>query len=336
MRQNDYVNKGIFDIFDKFVPVFRAIAAIALFFVLLKTELMEVYPISAGNAFIYGYFVYSAILLIFNKWRGELAFRFPLAIPLVDTLLMTACIAYTGGESSPILFGYAFVLVFMALTYGIKHTLTMAAVCTLSYIAAVILVNGGFTAVGGINVFLLIAFSLFTALLEDKLHKHKFTMAHRDSRTSLYNYEYFQESLEHLIKESARDKKSLSLAVMDVDDFKKFNDRHGHLEGDRILSVISSVIKPLVRAEDIPARYGGDELVIVFPNTGKFAALKICERIKENIVKALNEAFEEKVTISIGISAYPDNGQTPTELFDAADKALYKAKEAGKDNIVLG
>ena len=336
MRKNDYIRQGLFNIFDEFVPVFRAIAVAILFLVLLKTSLIKIYPFSVGNAFIYCYFIYAAMLLIFKEVRKKLAGRFPLLLPLIDLTLLTMGIAYSGGEASPYYIFYTFYIVFMALTYGLKYSLVLTAMCILFYVAAILIVNGNISSVTGLKIFYFLAFSLFAGILEGKIHRHTFSMAIRDSLTSLYNYEYFYGSLDHILKESARLSRSVSLAVIDVDDFKCFNDKHGHLEGDRILSVIASIIKPLVRNDDVAARYGGDELVIIFPNTGKFAALKICERIKDNIVRGLNDVSDDKVTISIGISAYPDNGQTPAALFDSADKALYKAKQAGKNNIVLG
>lgn len=335
MRKNDYITRGMFNIFDEFVPVFRAIAILTLFLVLLKTGLIEAYPLSVVNAFAYGYFAYAAILLIFKNTRKKLAGRFPLLLPVIDLALLTLGIAYSGGDASPYYIFYTFFIVFMALFYSLKYSLALTGICILFYVGAVLTVNGSISGVAGMRIFYLLAMAFFVGILEGKIRRHTFSMAIHDSLTSLYNYEYFYGSLDDILIESAKLSRSVSLAVIDVDDFKHFNDRHGHLEGDRILTEIASIIKPLIRAHDIAARYGGDELVIIFPNTGKFAALKTCERIKDGIVKGLHERFDENVTISIGISAYPDNGQSPAELFDSADKALYKAKQAGKNNIVL-
>ncbi len=336
MRNKDYFKQGLFNISDAFVPVFRAAAVVLFFLVLLGTGFIEVYPFSLGNASLYCYFVYAVLLLVFKKLRKTIAQAVPFLFPAIDLALLTIGIIYSGGESSPYYIFYTFYIAFMALTYGLKYSLVLTSICILLYVTAIYLTGGNITGIIALRVGYFIAFALFIGILEGKIFRHTFSIAIRDSLTSLYNYEYFYGSLDQILAESAKLSRSVSLAVIDVDDFKRFNDKHGHLEGDRILSVIASIIKPLVRSEDVAARYGGDELVIIFPNTGKFAALKICERIKDSIVKGLNDLFEEKVTISIGISAYPDNGQTPAELFDSADKALYKAKEAGKNNIVLG
>lgn len=325
----------MFNTFDDFIPIFRSIAVVIFFLVLLKTGFVKIYPFSVGYAFIYCYFLYAIILLVFRKVRKKLAHRFPLLFPVVDLTVLTMGIANTGGEASPYYILYTFCIVFMALTYGLKYSFVLTGICILLYITSILMVNGSISGVTFIRIFYFLAISIFTGMLEGKIHRHTFSMAIRDSLTSLYNYEYFYGSLEQILIESARLSRSVSLAVIDLDDFKRFNDKHGHLEGDRVLSIVASVIKPLVRADDVAARYGGDELVIIFPNTGKFAALKICERIKDNIVCGLNDVFNEKVTISIGISAYPENGLTPAELFDSSDKALYKAKQTGKNNIVL-
>ena len=335
MRKDDYIRKVLFKIFDDVIPVFRIIVVVILFLVLSGTGYIKAYPFSSANAFIYFYFAYATALLIFKNTRKKLAFRIPLLLPLLDLSLLTVGIVFSGGDSSPYYIFYTFFIAFMSITYGLEYSLKLTALCIIYYLAAIFIVNGSFTGTTFLKIFFFLAFSVFTGMLEEKIHKHAFSMATRDSLTSLYNYEYFYGSLDHILQESARLSRSVSLAVIDVDDFKLFNDKHGHLEGDRILSVISSQIKPLIRTDDVAARYGGDELVIIFPNTGNFAALKICERIKDHIVKGLNEAFDVKVTISIGISSYPDNGGTPAALFDSADKALYKAKQAGKNNIVL-
>jgi diguanylate cyclase (GGDEF)-like protein len=274
-------------------------------------------------------------LLIFKDAIKKVAITYPLFLPVVDISLLTLGIAFSGGETSPYYVFYSLFIVFVSMTYGLKHSLVFTIICISSYVVTILIVNGNISGDVFLKLFFFLALSILTGTLEVKIHKHTYYLAVHDSLTSLYNYQYFYDSLEHLLEESFKASRPVSLAVIDVDDFKRFNDKYGHLEGDRVLTVLASIIKPFVRANDIAARYGGDELVIIFPNTGHFTALKICQRLKEKIALDLSEVFKENVTISIGISTYPDDGSTSKELFESADKALYKAKRAGKDTIAL-
>lgn len=335
LKKNDYLKKVQFEISEDITHIFRTVAIVAMFLILLMLHIGGDSLFSKVKLVLYIYFVYSVVLLLFKNPRKKLAFRLPLLLPVIDVSLLTIGIILSGGETSPYFVFYAVFIAFVASAYGLKGSAVLGGISAVFYAAAIILANGSISGHGIIKFFFLALFSAFTGVLEEKIHRNAYSMAVHDSLTSLYNYQYFYGSLEHILQESAKVSRPVSLAVIDVDDFKLFNDKHGHLEGDRILSVIASIIKPYIRADDLAARYGGDELVVIFPNTGNFAALKICERIKDNIVSGLKEAFEDDITISVGIAAFPENGKTPFELFDSADKALYKAKKAGKNNIML-
>jgi diguanylate cyclase (GGDEF)-like protein len=146
--------------------------------------------------------------------------------------------------------------------------------------------------------------------------------------TEVYNRRYFDEKIEEEIKNKERYGGVFSLCLCDLDNFKSYNDRYGHLEGDNCLKEIAQIIKNNVRKTDFVFRYGGDEFAILMPNTTLDSAVKIIERVKNKI----KEKFKE-ITISAGIVSYPKDGKTRTELIDKADILLLQAKK--KKDIIL-
>jgi diguanylate cyclase (GGDEF)-like protein len=123
--------------------------------------------------------------------------------------------------------------------------------------------------------------------------------------------------------------------MIDVDNFKSFNDQYGHLVGDAILREVARVIKETIRSMDFIGRYGGEELCIVLAETDKDQALLAAERIRQAVEGRSIRVYDEvmKVTISIGLSTYPKDAQTDKSLIEKADKALYKAKLSGKNKV---
>jgi len=159
-----------------------------------------------------------------------------------------------------------------------------------------------------------------------------------DALTSLYNRRFFETKLEEIYLKSKTYKKKFSLCVCDVDYFKFYNDTNGHPMGDIVLKKVAEIIKNGVKGGDIVARYGGEEFVIVFPETDKEDAVKICEKLREKIEK-YKFPYEKKqpngnLTVSFGIATFPDDALTPEDLLKKADFALYKAKEMGKNRVV--
>jgi two-component system cell cycle response regulator len=161
----------------------------------------------------------------------------------------------------------------------------------------------------------------------------------RDSMTGLYNYEHFLEVLKHLIELAERSGKPLSCIMLDIDDFKNVNDTFLHQGGDTVLKELAQCVSNSIRRSDIPARRGGDEFCIAFPNTDKSHALKLARRVwkwcsgKE--ISIPDMAKHVKVTISIGIAAYPEHARNMDDLMNMADEALYLAKSTGKNKIVI-
>jgi diguanylate cyclase (GGDEF)-like protein len=159
-------------------------------------------------------------------------------------------------------------------------------------------------------------------------------MATRDFLTGLYLRGVFDFSLERMVLEHRRYEKTLSLLMLDVDDFKQVNDQYGHQAGDGVLRGIGKLILKSIRKADFPARYGGEEVAIIFPETPIDQAVVMAERLREDV----HRYFAERgpgVTVSIGVACIHDPDiTTALALVRQADKALYRAKGAGKDRVV--
>ena len=163
----------------------------------------------------------------------------------------------------------------------------------------------------------------------------QYKLATTDGLTGLYNHRYFQEQLINTLENSKRYESPFSLVIIDIDDFKKFNDTYGHQCGDRVLLQVAQLLKRNVRSSDIVCRYGGEEMSIILPNINKNSALytaqKLCNMVSEKEI--LYGDKKVSVTISIGISTYPQDGLTPQEIIKIADDRLYKAKSNGKNQV---
>jgi diguanylate cyclase (GGDEF)-like protein len=160
-----------------------------------------------------------------------------------------------------------------------------------------------------------------------------------DHLTGLLNRRYFFERITEELSRSQRHSHPLSLMMIDVDDFKWYNDHHGHLAGDDALRNVAAVLRDAVRNIDFVARYGGEEFVMVLPQTSKEEAVVIGERLRHEVEK-FYFPYEEKqpngnFTISMGLATYPEDAKGIKNLIEAADKALYRAKAAGKNRLCL-
>ena len=165
----------------------------------------------------------------------------------------------------------------------------------------------------------------------------------RDVLTGLYNRRFFDESsqrelLRALRQQTKGDYAGLALMMIDIDHFKRFNDQHGHDVGDQVLREVAQVLQSQTRGSDVAARYGGEEFTIMLPDITDKLALERAERVRMNVEKLILHAAGKDVgniTISIGLAQFPTHGTTIEALLLAADKALYEAKRAGRNRVLL-
>jgi diguanylate cyclase (GGDEF)-like protein len=160
----------------------------------------------------------------------------------------------------------------------------------------------------------------------------------RDGLTGVYNRRYMEESLAREISRSARRGNSLSVVQIDIDFFKRLNDAHGQAVGDAFLRAAGSFLNTKVRGEDVACRYGGDEFALILPDATGEVALEIVERIRAAFALLQVETpagGRASTTFSAGVATFPTDGHSSRELLVAADRALYQAKTAGKDRVLL-
>ena len=160
----------------------------------------------------------------------------------------------------------------------------------------------------------------------------------RDPLTGLFNRRYLEESLEREIRRATRSQRSLSVLMIDLDHFKRFNDTFGHDAGDALLRELGQLLQSNVRGSDIACRYGGEEFSLIMPDATLSTAQERAEHIRKSAksldLKHAGQALGA-VTLSVGVAAFPEHGDTPFLLTRAADQALYRAKAAGRDRVML-
>ena len=165
------------------------------------------------------------------------------------------------------------------------------------------------------------------------------TLAITDGLTELYNYRHFQANLEKECERSLRTGSAFSLLMLDVDHFKNYNDLNGHPAGDSVLKELGRLLLDKKRVNDFAARYGGEEFVIVLVDTPKKIAKEVAERLRIKIEKHKFSLEETQpggnLTISMGLASFPNDAKSAVDLVKAADKALYQAKDAGRNRVAV-
>ena len=174
------------------------------------------------------------------------------------------------------------------------------------------------------------------ALADIKLVDSLRNQAIRDPLTGLYNRRFMEETLHREQRRAERGSESIGILMLDIDQFKHFNDTYGHQAGDAMMRELGRVLKSLIRGGDLACRYGGDEFVIILPESTPTVARQRAEQLRAAIVALrLMDASQgvDQVTVSIGVANFPENGPTWEAVLSAADKALYAAKQAGRNRV---
>jgi len=187
-----------------------------------------------------------------------------------------------------------------------------------------------------IRMLIMLANQAGLAIENSQLYEKTVMRSHTDSLTDLWNHGYFQYLLQTELDKAKITRIPLSLIMLDIDDFKIYNDRLGHQAGDRILKDLASLLKNQSRKMDHVCRYGGEEFTIILPQTDKKEAFLIAERLRSDIEKQIfiHEEIlpQKKLTVSLGLSSFPEDGSIPSELLAYSDKSLYQAKSKGKNS----
>lgn len=182
-----------------------------------------------------------------------------------------------------------------------------------------------------------VASELVVAVENSQLYKLTKRLSITDELTGLFNYRYLQQRLDDEIERARRYNRSLSMLMLDADNFKKFNDTYGHIAGDLALAEIGAVLRTAVREIDVVCRYGGEEFSVVLPETDAEGAFVVAEKVREGVA---SHSFADgdgnrgvHVTMSIGLATYPSSAADREELLRQADDALYQAKHLGRDRV---
>jgi diguanylate cyclase (GGDEF)-like protein len=205
---------------------------------------------------------------------------------------------------------------------------------TLGVLVAVNRLDGSPFEVRHLRVLSLLANHTAIAIENGKLYRRAEQLAVTDDLTQVYNFRFLKMALRREVKRAARFGQSFSIMMLDVDNLKSYNDRHGHLRGSEVLKLVAQAMVREARAIDLVAKFGGDEFVVILPQTAREGACIFAERVKRAVEsKAFPLVNPGIITVSVGVATFPENGSTAGELLEAADIALYTAKQSGKNQV---
>jgi diguanylate cyclase (GGDEF)-like protein len=294
-----------------------------------------------------GLFMYAALVMSFryaNFYKRET--RWKIAIEAVGMIaFVTWVLWHTDRLASPLLNAYLLPVITSALTLGKVFTLLAMAL-----IGACYLLLGGevsptdmatlpFVArlFAQLAPVLLVAYitTMFSADIRYGLARAKL-LSETDELTGLFNVRGFALAAQRLFAQAARHGRATSVLMIDSDNLKNVNDTYGHAAGDRLLKYLSEAIQAELRFTDVAARYGGDEFIVLLPDTPSKGALEVAERIRQHVSgRPLQHDGRDLVgSVSIGVASYPDDGATLDALAAHADRALYSAKQDGRNRSV--
>lgn len=272
---------------------------------------------------------------------GQLRYWFE---ALAAILALAVLLGLTGGLTSPFFVGFFLVVGGASLSVEGGAPLALAALAGLAYAIVALLVAPNGIGVGGLAWigFNLVALALLAYIAsvagreQREAREAALRLSRFDPLTALYNRNYFFAVMDREIRRSARIGRGFTVLMLDLDDLKPVNDTFGHQYGDRLLRAVTDVLERNVRASDVAARYGGDEFVVLLPETDPSGAFIVAEKLRADIASLALRVDDRAVrtSVSIGLVAYPDDGATIEALVAAVDAAMYKSKRRGKNQIV--
>jgi diguanylate cyclase (GGDEF)-like protein len=263
----------------------------------------------------------------------------------VAITVATLLVALTGGVESPFFFTYPLIVGGAALVVSPPITVGLTATAALGYLLAVVLGSdegelgrAATSATVAINLTAMILLAYVAMVIAREQRRSRdaaIRLSTIDPLTALFNRGFFFAALEREIARSARSGRGFCLLMMDLDELKAVNDKLGHFYGDRVLRAVGEVVTAIVRRIDTAARYGGDEFVVILPETDPTGAYVVAEKIRLGMHDLELDLADEAIrpSLSIGVVSYPDDGTTADELMISADGAMYASKRAGKNRV---
>jgi diguanylate cyclase (GGDEF)-like protein/putative nucleotidyltransferase with HDIG domain len=302
----------------------------------------------------FGLIIILILLLIYFIWSFSIVkkinFKYIKIVQLLENfifiLFFIAVILYSGKNTSDYKFIFLFIIIAATIQQGMKQGLIVACISSFFILALDLIMGVPNVQVNQYfendlilaGVFILTAWPLgFYVKIENEHIRKLESLANEDGLTGIYNHRFFYDSLGEIMKTCEKENKPVAMIFMDIDYFKNYNDLYGHQKGDEVLRSLGEILKKGIREDDIVARYGGEEFAIILPNTPEKEAIKLAEELRSKIEKAYFYGEENqpngKLTVSIGISIYPDKAKNAIELFKSADDALYRAKFFDKNRV---
>jgi diguanylate cyclase (GGDEF)-like protein len=275
-----------------------------------------------------------------RRWRG----RATVGLEVVAALaLATGLVWLTEGANSPFVFTYHLLVVAAALTMGSRLALLVTAAASLAYVGQLLL-DVGLTASGvdllrvAINLgslWLLAYLAGVYASSERRVRARVLELSQTDPLTGLFNRAHLFPTLDREVQRTRRSSRGFCVLMIDLDGLKAINDSLGHLQGDDVLRAVSRVITGSIRTVDSAYRYGGDEFLILLPETEFIGAYVVAEKIREGVEEIGESLATDLATtsVSIGLVSHPEDGSSTEELMVAADRAMYQAKSLGRNQI---
>jgi diguanylate cyclase (GGDEF)-like protein len=249
-------------------------------------------------------------------------------------------IILTDGFASP--FGFTFPLIVggASLVIGLVPTIGLAIAATIAYVAAAYAGSQTPTdaqlvtmAVNLTVIYLLAGIGSIVGREQRRSRDAALRLSAVDALTGLYNRSFFFIALEREIARSERSGRGFCLIMLDLDELKAVNDRHGHHAGDAVLRAVAETVKSGIRKIDVAARYGGDEFVALLPETDPTGGWVLAEKIRLGVAEQGVPGVEMRPTVSVGVVSYPTDGRTPDALMLSADRAMYVSKRGGKNRV---
>jgi diguanylate cyclase (GGDEF)-like protein len=258
---------------------------------------------------------------------------------------LTVLLVMTGGYQSPYVFGYILLVGATSLWASGFGPAVIAVATAAAYVTAVLITSGPelllMDATGRV-AFNLVAIALVTYLAsvvggeQRRSREEALRLSRFDSMTGLHSRDYFRSAVDQEILRASRTGRPFGLVMIDLDGLKAANDRFGHASGDRLLQAVSDVLRGDLRVTDVAARYGGDEFVLMLPETDLAGALRVADKVRVDIARLAlpQDGALIRTSASIGVVTFPEDGRTAVELMRRADLAMYEAKRRGRDQVV--
>ena len=294
----------------------------------------------------------SMLFLIYQFWKYTANIRTKIEktifVDIFEIMILTilfSYLVYSTQDFQQYKFLYFFLILTVTIQFGMKWGFRISGF----YIAVILGIDLNRTVAGEVNylfqadfflagIFLVTTWLIGQYIEIENQHREKMLeLINIDELTGIYNHRFFQDYLNIKIEDTTKNKGTLSLLFIDIDNFKHYNDMYGHSSGDEVLRGMGKTFQNMVSDSGIAARYGGEEFVVVLPDVVGKEAVKIGEKIRKSVeeVHFMGEEHQPggKLTISVGVSNYPENAVNKKELIEMADDALYRAKSFSRNRV---